>query len=260
MIRSSNPFDEDPRLLYGHPSDRIYTPSGAPERKATIPIEIKPSPLEQASTGYGQTTPKVPNTGAKVVIRRKPSYEGTAFGSSPLPILKEVNTSEKVRATRIPSPIEIPPNESTRQYHPIIERAITTPLATEPPPSLPLKNPQRYNSVNGHVRSPIAARIAGENGHGLGARIISKENIRAALELDEDSDDSVADSVAPQMSPGDRVAFAFIGGRGMNTGESPKVQTFNRHMFPRPGTARSPDGDYGKGQTGEDSYEMKTLK
>jgi hypothetical protein len=208
------------------PVDNNYSPH---ERAATVSVELKPSPLEKAVGGYHGVEPG----SSPPMDLRKPSYEGTAYGSPSLPSLKEAKPTERVRATRIPSPIQIPSNEIARKYHPIVGKAIerdeTTSSTMGSSPPIPPKNPMRYTSPHGHVRAThSAASGAAESGHHV-PRIVSKENIRAALTMN-DSDESLE---LQRSSPGDRSAFAGIGGRGMNTGESPKVQTYNTHMFPR---------------------------
>jgi hypothetical protein len=211
-----------------------------------VAVEAKPSPLNTLAARY-------------------PSYEGNSYGS--LPTLREMKSQEKVRSSRIPSPVEIPPSGITRGYHPIVEkavaRAVTTPIATEPAPPIPVKSIRRYGSIHGHVRGPPSeiSSVASDS-RTLGDRIISKENIRAVVGSlsRENSGESLKEKGSLGVSYTEAHAFARIGGRGMNTGELSQLSglpTFNTHMFPREGR-QTPVGSTRKKYA--DIHEMEVLK
>ncbi|KAF2750473.1 hypothetical protein M011DRAFT_484284 [Sporormia fimetaria CBS 119925] len=287
-IRNSNPFFTDPGTVHGHPAERnsnVLAHDAEPNQESSHPKTTHSHPAEPA-TGVGpDKAGDHKQTGTDQCAVRMPSYEGTGY-ASPLPTLQEVNSSEviglalttdkatedlqariksskstdKVKATRIPSPIEVPRNElarkyhpvqpvaerktlgsgellrssSGRNYHPIVEKAVELaekhPAAYIPTPVVPAKNPKRYRSMNGHVRAPAeTAKSPDDEGcTPLGHRILSKENIRAALSVDDEELEA-----STQTSPLYSADFTGIGGRGLNTGESPRVETYNRHMFPR---------------------------
>lgn len=208
------------------------------------------------------------------------------------PTLQHVKSFEKTcTATRIPSPINIPPlpTETVREYHLVADQATeTSPTSLGLPasngsPAIPPKNPLRYSDVkekkrNNQTRSqfdepikPIdiqASRLVAEEvqmTNSLRGRIISKENIRAALDIPEEefavaegehlipSSPTLPSSPTSPVSAGFRQGFAGIGGRGLNTGESPKLQTFSSHMFPRSSSSlRRPPTRGSKG-----SYEIE---
>jgi hypothetical protein len=287
-IRTSNPFlnQEDPRLKYGHPAERSSpTSPKPPSRAAGDPTEDPVTPRGRFSTidddvfgptpGDRKQKQSPPFYGfANVSVSRgmasdqsvplefrKPSYEGTGYGPPPpsFPKFQETKSTSKSRPTLIPSPIEIPVNPVSRKYHPVIERTVGPGEAvaetTGPAPPVPAKNPLRNKASHGHVRSTHSAAFASERSEHPVTRIISKENIRAALELN-DSDDSLELPNTSPVSPGDRTAFAGIGGRGMNTGESPKMQTYNTHMFPRGGRSAT----HGmQGSIDRGSYELEVI-
>lgn len=262
-IRSSNPWSDEGSDVFG-PS-----PAGNGKkhtRSATVPVEPKPSPLEQPFGDHQRSISSESTRSGNGPRIRYPSYEGNGYGYEQMPTLREVNSTEKVRPTRIPSPIDIPPNETTRKYHPIVERAIqraeSTPTTDELAPPVPTKNPQRCSSKRTNVVRH--AQFASEKTTGaLGPRIISKENIRTALDLSRENSEEYLKTEAPrrQISVTDRNGFARIGGRGLNTGESPTLPTFNTHLFPREGR-QTPVGGHRRRYGSSDlrgSFEMEML-
>lgn len=259
-IRNSNPHIDILAQAGDTSSERKHKGynSASTSRSTRIPVEAKPSPLEQFGEHHRVASYESNASATTAASRHRPSYEGTAYGSPSLPTLTEGKSFEKPKSTRIPSPIEIPTNETTRKYYPVVDkitvRAEAIPFPAEPPPAIPSKNPKRYNSGQGHVQASHSAQLAAERVAGLGPRIISKENIRAALELSsESSQESLTEGQASAViSPATRTGFAGIGGRGLNTGESPKVPTFNTHMFPR-----KPVGKEKNAAGGSGSYELK---
>ncbi|KAF2273610.1 uncharacterized protein EI97DRAFT_461035 [Westerdykella ornata] len=216
-IRTPNPFTED--------SENLRLEGVAAKAKLNLPERVLPRQ---------RTKPDDIQTGSPKSKVRKPSYEGTGYGSPLLSTATEAKFSEKVKPSRIPSPIEIRPSESTgtRKYHPIMERvmelATTMPTTYESPPPVPSKNPERYMSVRSQGR-----QLAEYRTNNLGPRIVSKENIRAALNLTMDDEPLDTSYPSSPVSPTDRSIFPGVGGRNLKTGEAPKVQTFNTHMFPR---------------------------
>jgi hypothetical protein len=276
--------EEEPGPLRRFADHSVENAHGHHEYTASIPVESKPSPLEDVVNGYqGLASSSTPEDEF-----RKPSYEGTAYGTPTPPVpTKEIRS--RPRPTRIPSPIQIPVNETTRRYHPLVEKAArripspiqiptndTTPRRYHPivekavqranstaslgsPPPLPPKNPMRLAS-RGHLRGSDSSVGSGvpELGNNV-LRIVSKENIRAALSMNDLDESLSLDPSSPDpTSPGDRTAFAGIGGRGLNTGESPKISTYNRHMFPRVGSSPPPIR-YGGMDGGNGNYELGVI-
>lgn len=192
------------------------------------------------------------------------------------PQLQIAKSFEKSRAaTQIPSPIIVPSIEKERKYYLVAEQATEAastspePLTGTNAPAIPPKNPLRnsgskknVNQSQAHTSAAIkptdirARRLAVEiaqTTRNLRGRIISKENIRAALDFPEEevagANGLIPTSPTLPSSPNSPVSvnfghgFAGIGGRGLNTGESPKLQTFSSHMFSRSSSSlRRPAG------------------
>jgi hypothetical protein len=244
LIRTSNPWNDDD--VFGPEPTHNGKSSQISDRSGMMQIEVKPSPLDTPFSVNPKPRPDPSELNPSEPTTHRPSYEGTAFGSTPLPTLKEMKSTERVRQTRIPSPITIPPYETSRKYHPLVERAVslaeTSPVSSEPPPIVPLKDPKRWSSPHGHVQRSHSVQLAHEE-CSPGPRIVSKENIRAALgdlsretsaeSLREDDVRGGGIRKTSNGSVGDKHAFARMGGRGLNTGESLAFPTFNTHMFPR---------------------------
>ncbi|KAF2651747.1 hypothetical protein K491DRAFT_760851 [Lophiostoma macrostomum CBS 122681] len=132
-IRSSNPFTEHETQVLGAALRHHRQPSHGSDRSVMVPVEAKPSPL-------------------KTLAARYPSYEGNSYGS--LPTLREMKSQERVRGTRIPSPVEVPPAGNARGYHPVVEkaasRAETMPLHTETVSSIPVGLPSAGDTRGYH--------------------------------------------------------------------------------------------------------------
>ncbi|KAH7116222.1 hypothetical protein B0J11DRAFT_618575 [Dendryphion nanum] len=195
------------------------------------------------------------------IYETQPRYQASGFSSDiSLPTVHEVPPIKRIQRSRIPSPVQAAPTmEKSRKYHPIVEqeisRADNAPIVAGPAPSIPRKNPNRCYAS--HARDPGSRSnylSAEEPGDHLPVRIISKQNIRAALgrisretsaeSLKQNADDDQVPepTTSSPMSDGSLYhAFAGIGGRGINTGEvapthvAPKG-AFNTHMFPRLGS------------------------
>ncbi|KAF2473557.1 uncharacterized protein BDR25DRAFT_311796 [Lindgomyces ingoldianus] len=130
----------------------------------------------------------------------------------------------KMPATRIPSPVNVGP-AGPPKYHPTRPRS-PPPYAVEEDdqiPPIPPKNPHRYAASN---VKPTTVRI------------VSKDNIRAALST-HSSQESLAEvaqsnrNVSASSEASCRSnPFAVIGGRGFNTGEY-SIHSYNSHMFHR---------------------------
>lgn len=262
-VRSSNPFsyDETPvgARTSEEPSCQVLNNS---DRYVTVSVEAKPSPLDQPFGEHKRNPSNVSSYSASNWVApnswgtRYPSYESTTYPSPSLATLREIRTSEKVRSTRIPSPIDMPPIDSVSKYHPLVEKAVAhagiIPITCEPP-ILPTKNPRRYNSLRDQVPSSGFVPQFSESAGMLGPRIISKENIRAAIGnlSRENSEELLKADVRPRKvadggTQRNESPFARIGGRGLNLGESPTLPTFNTHLFPRNGT-QTPVGAHKKG-------------
>lgn len=244
-IRTSNPWSDDDVFS----TDPVHNGNVSQNSESPGKVKIETRPSIDVSFNFHQgSRSNLGNLSHTEPILHRPSYEGTGYGPFPLPGPKETNSSQHVQQTRIPSPIKIPPysHDNGREYRPIVERSIslaeTLPVGSEPAPVIRRKNLQERNSHRGHVQGFGPVQLAQEE-NTLGLRIVSKENIRAALadmsrETSTESllDDKVGDSKSRKPSTGsvgDKHAFARIGGRGLNTGEYPNLQTFNTHMFPR---------------------------
>lgn len=261
-IRSSNPFtftEHESQVLGTHSqprSEHVRQTSHTSNRSVNVAAEPKQC---------------LPNN----LAMRYLSYEGNSYGS--LPPLKEMDSKEcvNVRDTRIPSPVNINPVGNSRGYHPIVEKAVaraeTTPIPTGPKPAVPPRSLKRQGSMTSHVSSgsgvmsdisaPSTPWMAKERT--LGNRIVSKENIRGALGgLSRETSEDPLKSQKAEDSPTsftDAHAFASIGGRGLNTGESmgSALPTFNTHMFPR--EARQTPVRVPRKMVGE-GHEMAILK
>ncbi|KAF2121595.1 hypothetical protein BDV96DRAFT_594775 [Lophiotrema nucula] len=172
-----------------------------------------------------------------------------------------------------------------------IDKNKALPPAPSPIPAVPLKNPRRYNSIQSTTSSLAASSIAtslpksrsnrliaeASSSSLLGPRIVSKENIRAALgNISASSRESLAeqddDLNDPIISPATTHAFAGMGGRGLNTGElapgrtaTPVLRTYNSHMFPRKKESMNSMGGAGAHRMkneneGSREYEMDEVK
>jgi hypothetical protein len=266
-IRSSNPYSYagDDASIFGPGQTHSRQASNHSDRSIAIQAQAKPSPLDRPFGGHQRDLSSGSHQWASASATSRPSYEGNGYGGSVLPTLSETSLAGNLQ-TRIPSPVgSVATDLSLRKYHPIVEKAVvlaeTSPLMNSPPPPLPSKNPGRFNSARSHIHPPRSAPFALE-ANMLGPRIISKENIRAALDnlRREDSEESLTSSRRPgQGSVSDQHDFARIGGRGLNTGESPTFPTFNKHLFPREGHQTAVGG---KRRRSDQSvgYELQHLK
>ncbi|KAF2263326.1 hypothetical protein CC78DRAFT_581609 [Lojkania enalia] len=218
------------------------------------------------------------------------------YGSKELTTPGEWHGSSKAPQTRIPGPaysrednytfsrVEGEPATVQPPSHPQTIPTRLVPSIPLPPP-IPAKNPARYASdtdIRDATSSIVSSRfprstskppILSISPSTLGARIISKENIRSALSQisRENSAESLLefreDLDPPLMSPKTVQAFAGIGGRGINTGEQIPdggLETFNTHMFPRNGGAprgsESSSGSAEKRYARVGTYEMDVFK
>jgi hypothetical protein len=251
-IRGSEPLVDVSKQIFIVPgrtratsNDSLFSPMGAPSAipralfnekiraDEPLPRELKPN--------------KNPLAG-----RRPPSYEGTGyrneisvadlhFRSTDNAKIPNVDQITKVKAnapSRIPTPTRIQPIPysgqlkatavSTRDED-IMPRPTAAPWpgqeelprtipwpGADDPPAIPAKNPNRYRA-RGHV---TANQLMKEE-HASVMRIVSKENIRAALgntSPDASTEDLNAGTVPPVP---------------LRTRSPPVLQAYNTHMFPR---------------------------
>jgi hypothetical protein len=242
-------------------NDSLFSPMGAPSAipralfnekiRADEPLPREPKPNVKARADEPLPRELKPNKNP-LAGRRPPSYEGTGyrneisvadlhFRSTDNAKIPNVDQITKVKAnapSRIPTPTRIQPIPysgqlkatavSTRDEDIMprptaapwpgqeeLPRTITWPGADDPP-AIPAKNPNRYRA-RGHV---TANQLMKEE-HASVMRIVSKENIRAALgntSPDASTEDLNAGTVPPVP---------------LRTRSPPVLQAYNTHMFPR---------------------------
>jgi hypothetical protein len=226
-------------------NDSLFSPMGAPSAipralfnekiRADEPLPREPKPNKNPLAG-----------------RRPPSYEGTGyrneisvadlhFRSTDNAKTPNVDHITKVKAnapSRIPTPTRIQPIPYSGQLKATavstrdgdimprptaapwsgqeeLPKAIPWPGADDPP-AIPAKNPNRYR-----VRGQVTANQLMKEEHASVMRIVSKENIRAALgntSPDASTEDLNAGTVPPVP---------------LRTKSPPVLQAYNTHMFPR---------------------------
>jgi hypothetical protein len=242
-------------------NDSLFSPMGAPSAipralfnekiRADEPLPREPKPnVEFRADGPLPREPK-PNKNP-LAGRRPPSYEGTGyrneisvadlhFRSTANAKTPNVDQITKVKAnapSRIPTPTRIQPIPYSGQLKATavstrdgdimprptaapwpgqeeLPRAIPWPGADDPP-AIPAKNPNRYRT-----RGYVTANQLMKEEHASVMRIVSKENIRAALgntSPDASTEDLNAGIVPPVPS---------------RTRSPPVLQAYNTHMFPR---------------------------
>ncbi|KAF2645299.1 hypothetical protein P280DRAFT_531349 [Massarina eburnea CBS 473.64] len=129
---------------------------------------------------------------------------------------------------RIPWPgqssAEGSPNIALEAYHSSDDEE-----SSPPPPPVPAKNPRRANSLNS-----VTSKVSGatESASLLGARIISKENIRAHLDLSRESSWESLERINEEQ------------GEQVQSREVPQLNAFNKHMFPKPNRRGTPMGGW----------------
>ena len=228
-IRSSNPFTDDTPKVLSTPPDRKRTGTttlNESDRTANFQFRAIPKPLfSECDDSQGGRSKQSPRAG-KAPATRIPSpvypYEGH---HRPTP-------NESTRPGNAPS---------TRKYYPIEDPRSMTYPTNEPPPPIPPKHPARINSIRGHVQGTRSAQLVTETSQqNVGPRIISKENIRAALGglSRETSEESLQE----------------VEHRTRRLGDEP-LNTFNTHMFPR-----SPPQSQGARYRPGGQYEMEVLR
>jgi hypothetical protein len=242
-------------------NDSLFSPMGAPSAipralfnekiRADEPLPREPKPNVKARADEPLPRELKPNKNP-LAGRRPPSYEGTGyrneisvadlhFRSTDNAKIPNVDQITKVKAnapSRIPTPTRIQPIPysgqlkatavSTRDED-IMPRPTAAPWpgqeelprtipwpGADDPPAIPAKNPNRYRA-RGHV---TANQLMKEE-HASVMRIVSKENIRAALgntSPDASTEDLNAGTVPPVP---------------LRTRSPPVLQAYNTHMFPR---------------------------
>jgi hypothetical protein len=240
-VRSSEPlFHISPQVVVvpsrqrAASDDSLFSPMGAPS--------AIPRPLFNEKLRVNEPLPRESNDHKKsFAARRPPSYEGTGYRheisvldlhSKTTGVVKTSNIDQvaKTKAqapSRLPTPTRIQPVSYSGQ--PKATAAITRDNGTMPrpaavpwlgadaPPAVPAKNPNRYNSARGNA---TANQLTREEHVGV-MRIVSKENIRAALggtSPDVSTEDLNEGSIPPVPS---------------RMGSPQVLQTYNTHMFPR---------------------------
>ena len=228
-------------------NDSLFSPMGAPS--------AIPRPLFNEKTRVDEPLPREAKDLKKSpTTRRLPSYEGTGYrneisvldlhpmkdtGIAKAPSIDKVSKMKAKAPSRLPTPTRIQPvpysgqlktsavspKESIvmprppvvlRQGQEDLPRAVRRP-SVDDPPDIPAKNPKRYHSARGHVTEKQLTR----DEHARAVRIVSKENIRAALggtSPDASTEDLNAPSVPPVPS---------------QTRWPQVLQAYNTHMFPR---------------------------
>jgi hypothetical protein len=253
-IRNSNPHTDVcsqvitvPRHHRAASNDSVFSSMGA--------LSAVPRPLFNEKTRVNEPFPsELEHHGKSHAARRPPSYEGTGYRHEISSInlhaeytgIAKMSDEDrvarpKVKApSRLPTPIRIQPVPYAGQLkatvtdtkdrdtmsrpkavpwpgHEDPPSAVPWPGSDDPPPAIPAKNPNRWKYSGGHV---TANQLTKEE-HASVMRIVSKENIRAALggtTPDASTEDLNAQTV-PQVPS--RI-------------KTPQVlPTYNTHMFPR---------------------------
>jgi hypothetical protein len=250
-----------PGRLRATSNDSLFSPMGAPsaipralfneKSRANEPLPREPKPNMKVRVDEPLPCEPKPNKNP-LAGRSPPSYEGTGyrneisvadlhFRSTDNAKTPNVDQITKVKAnapSRIPTPTRIQPIPYSGQLKATavsardgdimprptaapwpgqeeLPRAIPWPGADDPP-AVPAKNPNRCRA-RGHV---TANQLMKEE-HASVMRIVSKENIRAALgstSPDASTEDLNAGTVPPMPS---------------RTRSPPVLQAYNTHMFPR---------------------------
>ncbi|KAF1846509.1 uncharacterized protein K460DRAFT_125224 [Cucurbitaria berberidis CBS 394.84] len=276
-IRNSNPFTEDLHDELETPQSRavrtgpVFSPMGPP---SAIPRALHHDKVRDRSV-EGIPFVQLKKSFADIRI---PSYEGTGYADEiSLTNLhtersKSVRTPEPVRQakqpTRLPVPIQPVPyaghlravskdaNGNAPPPKPIAWPSPSPPKATAWPgfddgfaPPIPPKSPSRLNSTRG----PYPKQLVRDEAHTM-TRIVSKENIRAAL--DGISRESSTENLAPPVPKLPNV-------EGLTRTMSPngiKLHTYNTHLFPRKGTPVGGIGpDNRRAYEARGAYEMEVL-
>jgi hypothetical protein len=251
----------DPGRSRATSNDSLFSPMGAPSAipralfnekiRADEPLPREPKPNVKFRADEPLPRETKPNKNP-LAGRRPPSYEGTGyrneisvadlhFRSTDNAKTPNVDQITKVKAnapSRIPTPTRIHPIPYSGQLKATavstrdgdimprptaapwsgqeeLPRAIPWPGADDPP-AIPAKNPNRYRA-----RGHITANQLMKEEHASVMRIVSKENIRAALgntSPDASTEDLNAGTVPPVPS---------------RTRSPPVLQAYNTHMFPR---------------------------
>ncbi|CAO2654972.1 Nn.00g117050.m01.CDS01 [Neocucurbitaria sp. VM-36] len=247
-ICNSNPFTEGTPGVSKTPQPRtstsgsVFSPMGQ--------LSAIPRPLNY-NDEHGHAIEPIPFVRLKQSYAdvRVPSYEGNDYTDEisltnlHLNRKNSVRTSEPVRLakpfTRLPVPIKpIPYTGPLRAASKDTNRAeIPQPVAwpgfesddDDIAPPIPSKSPERWNPSRGHASSSRPQQLVRHESHAM-TRIVSKENIRAAL--GGISRESSAEELAP---PVPKLAYMEGNARKMSPSGT-KLQTYNTHMFPRKGT------------------------
>ena len=246
-IRNSNPFIEDlpedwkAARLRAATSTSVFSPMGQ--------LSAIPGPLRyEAERDQPAEAISVVHQKKSYADVRVPSYEGTGYADEIS--LTNLHTGRK-HSVRTPEPVRPtkPPTRLPLPIHPIpyagtLRAASKETNLNAPPrpiawpgfesnddfvPPIPSKSPARMHSTRGHVRGSGSWQLGRDNSHNL-TRIVSKENIRAAL--GSISRESSAEELAPPMP---KLSQAEGLTRTMSPGET-KLNTYNTHLFPRKGT------------------------
>jgi len=253
-IRNSNPFTENGPTFLGQSCKLEGRASWESERSLMAQKSAIPKPLFDK-----KSSAREPNRGSlegSSFVRalneakaRVPSYEGHDYERNIAPSFMERKThvTAKLRADN-----EIRPGQSSlppEPVHPVNEKGVAyhipqalpwpgqspqfpPPSTTAwpdgsdgehipPPPPIPAKNPQRYNSVHDLQSAESSRRTSLQPPvyPTLGPRIISVENIRAHL------------TVSPQTSHEDLKKVDES--REVKALPPVPLRTYNSHMFPR---------------------------
>lgn len=265
-IRNSNPFnDEAPETLPVLQTRGVTNASvETRDRQMAAVSRITPTPKVRGLSLADHSVPQQPVSSKKSYGDiRMPSHEGNGYVdeiSTPAfhargrqtNLALESSLSSKL-PTRLPGPVrytgrlrvasrdsesnaqpELVPHLEASQQHLVSVTDDALPEANkkadteeiESSPIIPSKSPERRNSTRGYVDCARPTQQYANIEIRNISRIVSKENIRAAL--GSDSRESSAEELVPPLPP------QYAAGSTMATSsKGPRLPTYNTHLFPR---------------------------
>jgi hypothetical protein len=241
-------------------NNSVFSPMGAPS--------AVPRPLFNNESRIDEQSPiETGNYGQPLAARRLPSYEGTGYRDEiPLTDLQVVKTSHadqtaKVKSkapSRLPTPIRVQSIPYTGPLKAVASdtnhhitapqpKAIPWPGFSDPPPAVPAKNPNRWHSrhshSHSHSHSHVTANQLVREEQASVLRIVSEENIRAAIVREDQASAlrivskenirAVLAGTSPAASTETLGCEEPVPPAPSRAKTPETLKTFNSHMFPR---------------------------